>query len=135
MKRMIFGGMLVVSFIFLHPASAPRAEEKKLGPWKVVNGVKLLKVWEVPEFGLQWPQVVFLQLSADQLKELRDDQLSFYKKYDVFGATLCTRAVAHFEVSLVSPNEKTKDPALVVANHDWSTACSFSALDVTKIAP
>ena len=138
MKRIVFGGMFIVSLLLLQLAPAPLADQKSPGPWKTVDDVKLLKVWEDSKFGLQWPQITLLQLSREQLKELQNDQLEFYKKYGVFGprgTVVCDNAVAQLQVSLVNPSIKSKDAVLVVAGHDWTTNCSFSALAVTKIEP
>lgn len=142
MKRIVFGGMFIVSLILLQLAPAPLADQKKApSPWKTVDEVKMLKIWDEPQFGLQWPQVTLLQVTSDQMKELENDQLEFYKKYGVFGKkgeSICTNAAAHFQVSLLnSPTKsiKSKDAMLVVAGHDWTTNCTFSALGVTKIEP
>lgn len=142
MKRIVFGGMFIVSLLLLQLAPAPLADQKKApGPWKIVEDVTMLQVWSEPQLHLQWPQVTLLQVTSDQMKELENDQLAFYKKHGVFGKpgeSVCTDAVAHFQVSLVNtPAKSTKsnDAVLVVAGHDYTTNCTFSALGVTKIEP
>lgn len=134
MKRIVFGASLIVSLILLQAASAPTAEEKKVSAWREFKDMKQLKAWEVPELDLRWPQIVLLQPTAAQLKELHEDPLAFYKKYNVFGPSDCDYAVAHSEVSLMQPKEKQKDAALVIAAHDSGTYCTYTALEVTKIA-
>lgn len=140
MKRILFGGMFILSLILLQLAPAPLADQKKPpNPWKAVDDVTMLQVWAEPQLHLQWPQVTLLQVTSDQMKELENDPLEFYKKYGVFGpkgTAVCDNAVAHFQVSLLNPPTKSykpQDAILVVAGHDWTTNCTFSALGVTKI--
>ena len=142
MKRIVFGGMFIISLTLLQLAPAPLADQKKAAsPWKTDQGVQMLQVWAEPQLDLKWPQVTLLKVTSDQMKELEDDQLEFYKKYGVFGpkgTPVCTDAVAHFQVSLLNTptkSTKSKDAMLVVAGHDWNTNCTFSALGVTKIEP
>ncbi len=132
MKRILFGGVLVASLILLQPSSAPLAEKKKPSAWKSAGeGVKVLRVWEVPELSLKWPQVAFMQLSEEKQRELQSDPLKFLQKYKIFENT--DQVIGQFFVRLMEPGAQAKDPVFTVAAHGSATYSGIASFAVDKI--
>ena len=135
MKGIVVGGVLAVSAILLQASSAPLAEEhQKAEPctWTDVKGLKRLKVSKMKEF----PELVLLQLTDEQLRELQENPLDFYNKYSVFE-TRSTYAAGQATFNLMERRTGVrpgKDPAVGLAVHgsgSYSAAAAFQ-YDDTK---
>jgi len=129
MNRILFAGILSAFLMWQTPSSSP-APDKSTPGWKVVADFKVLKLWEDPNLGPKEPQVAILQLSADRQKELQNDPLAFYKKYNIFYP-LSDYAKGQFVIQL--GESKSSDPYVAVVVHDshtYSALASFGVDDV-----
>jgi hypothetical protein len=132
MKRILFWSVLVTSLMLLQPSPASVAEEKQQTGWKTVEDFKVLKMWEQPQ-GPKWPQVAMLQLSNERFKELENDPLAFYKKYEVFKPSSSDRDQGHAVFNLVRYSAKSKDDVFVIIVHDGTTWSAFTGFEVSYI--
>jgi hypothetical protein len=119
MKRILIGGMLAVSLILLQPNAAPLAEEKALQGWTTEDGIKILRLWKVPNFGPRSPEIALMELSDKQNAELQENPLKFLQDHHIFDMT--DLVIGQFSVRLMEPKAKGKDAAFVVAVHGSST--------------
>src|SRR6266850_2903873 len=132
MKRIAFWGVLAASLILLQPVPASVAEDKTATGWKTLGDFKVLRLWQEPQ-GPQWPQIALLQVSSDRLKELQNDPLAFYKKYDIFNPSHSDHDQGHFVLRFGEYSAESKDPAIVVIAHDVGTYSGFGAFEVANI--
>jgi hypothetical protein len=132
MKRILFCGVVVASLMLLQPGRVSVAEEKQLTGWKTAGDFKILKMWEQPQ-GPQWPQIAILQLSKERFKDLENDPLSFYKKYDLFKPSSSDHDQGHAVFNLVGYPAKSQDDVFVIIAHDVGTWSAFSGFEVSSI--
>ena len=132
MKRILFWCVLVASLMLLQAGPASVAEEKQPTGWKTAGDFKVLKMWEQPQ-GPKWPQVALLQLSNERFKELENDPLSFYKKYEIFKPSSSDRDQGHAVFNLVRYPAKSKDDVFVIIVHDVDTWSGFTGFEVSSI--
>ena len=134
MKRILIGAIFTAFFILLQPTPARFAEEKKVPtPWEHEGDFKVLRVWKTPGLELRWPEIAILQLTEKSRKELQSEPLEFLQKYKIFEKT--DRVQGQFVVRLTAPKAESKDPALVIVAHDYTTSSASCTFDVTEIVP
>lgn len=131
MKRILVGGMLAASLILLQPSPAPLAEEKAAQGWTTdKDGIKVLRLWQMPNLGPRWPEIALMQLTDRQQAELQENPLQFLRKHHIFDTDL---VIGQFSVRLMDPRDKAKDATITVAAHGSATYSGVASFQVDEI--
>lgn len=135
MKRILFSAILIGLFLLMRPTPASVAPDKPKPAWQTLGkdkDSKVLKLWET-DFGPKSPQIALLQLSQERQRELEDNPLKFYDKYELFKPQKSDHDVGHAVFNLMEYKAKGKDPSITVVAHGADTYSAFASFSVADV--
>ena len=106
-------------------------------PWEDECGVLVLRLYK-RELCLDWPQVVLLDLTAEQFVEFHKDPLAFATKYELFPPKQPASWMSHVAMPPIGkgiPRATDNSRWLVVGVHTKQSIVTFCACphDTTKL--